>query len=250
MGKVLTTGLGLIILMAGSAAIATFTTAELILGDYTAPKLRAWGFEDLSGTPSLFISKTVSGSDVNAVSLYQLVPPGEAGPASPLGSAIRLEGQGDAVGAYFYSENDGNGVAFGLNSLAATYGGEPAVGMEVNGLNRSGNGQALVRGMDIVNGGNAPTQWAIGIQTSNAEPAGQPRYGVVLGGPDYGYRNNPASQTGLVIDRIDSGEAIEIQPDHFITLDGRNGEVRMLYNSRSRQIEFYRGDQLRHAIPI
>ena len=93
MGRRIILGLGLIILMAGSAAVATFTTAELILGDYTTPKLRAWDFQDLSGTPSLFISKTVSGNDVNSVSLYQLVPPDEAGPASPLGSAIRLEGE-------------------------------------------------------------------------------------------------------------------------------------------------------------
>jgi hypothetical protein len=233
-----------------SATLSAFMTAELILGDLTFPKLRAWNFEDLSGTPNLFVSKTVAGEDVNAVALYELVPPGESGPASPLGSAIRLEGSGDAVGAFFYAENDGNGTAFGINPHAATYSGKPAVGMEVNGINLSGRANALVRGIDIVNGGNAPTQWALGVQTSVASPAGKPGYGLILAGTSYGYPHNPASKVGLVIDRVDSGRAIEIAADHDIVLDGRDGQIRMRYNSESEQIEFYRDGELRFSIPM
>ena len=233
-----------------SAALSAFLTAELLLGDLTFPKLRAWNFEDRSGSPSLFVSKTVRGADANAVALYELVPSDQSGPASPIGSAIRLEGAGDAVGGYFYAENEGTGVAFGINPHAATYNGAPAVGMEVNGVNLSGKANALVRGMDIVNGGNAATQWALGIQTSVGQPAGKPGYGVILAGPSYGYPHNPASKAGLVIDRIDSGRAIEIAADHDIVLDGRKGEVRMRYNSQAEQIEFYRGGELRFAIPL
>lgn len=54
-------------------------------------------------------------------------------------------------------------LSFGANPHAATYSGAPAVGMEVNGLNLSGNPAASVRGIDIVNGGKAGTglQWTI-----------------------------------------------------------------------------------------
>lgn len=242
-------GIGLIAL--SSAALGAFTAAELILGDGTFPKLRVWGFEDLTGTPALYVSKTVEDSDRNSVSLYQLIPDGVAGPAAPFGSATRTEGQGSPVGGFFYAENDGQGgVAFGLNAIAATYSGAPAVGMEVNGVNRSGEGDRPVRGIDVVNGGNAPTEWAIGIQTSANEPAGKPQYGIVLGGPAFGYRHNPASEVGLFVDRIDSGRAIEIRAGDAVVLNGRAGDVRMLYNEQTEQIEFYRGGDLRFVIPM
>lgn len=235
---------------AASAALGAYTAAELILGDRTFPKLRAWNFEDLSGTPALYISKTVTDADRNSVSLYQLLPDGVDGPASPFGVGTRSEGAGNPVGGYFYAENDGTGIAFGVNPIAATYSGSPAVGMEVNGVNRSGKNDALVRGIDIVNGGNAKTQWAMGIQTSGAEPEGKPRFGIVLGGPGYGFPHTPASEVGVAVDKVDSGKAIEVHAGDALVLDGRQGQVRMLYNPTTEQVEFYRGELLAFAISM
>jgi hypothetical protein len=77
-------------------------------------------------------------------------------------------------------------VAFGANPHAATFFGAPAVGRVVNGLNRSGNPVAKVRGIDIVDGGSAGTQWALGIETSISEPAGIPGIGIALAGETIG----------------------------------------------------------------
>jgi len=234
-----------------SGALGVFTAADLVVGDRTPPKLRAWEFMDLTGNPPLYSSKTVRGDDRNGAAFYTLVPPGESGPAAPLGSAIRQEGSGGAVGATLYAENEGEGGAvWGLNSIASTYNGNPAVGMEVNGINRSGH-YGLVRGVDIVNAGNAPTEYALGITTSASQPKGKPRYGIMLAGPRSGYTGvAPASRTGILIEHIDSGEALQIAAGDFITLDGAKGRIRMRYNPQKERIEFFNGQRLAHTIPM
>jgi hypothetical protein len=121
--------------------------------------------------------------------------------------------------------------------------------MEVNGLNRSGNPAAKVRGIDIVNGGNAGTQWALGIETSISEPAGIPGIGIALAGETLGYPVAPARDTGLFIDRIASGEAIRIQAGNRIALNNE-GTVYLLYNAAANRIEFYHDDVLKFAIPM
>lgn len=234
-----------------SGALGVFTAADLVVGDRTPPKLRAWEFLDLTGNPPLYSSKTVSGDDRNGAAFYMLVPAGESGPAAPLGSAIRQEGSGGAVGATVYAENEGQGgPVWGLNSIASTYNGNPAVGLEVNGVNQSGH-YGLVRGMDIVNAGNAPTEYALGIATSASQPRGKPRYGIVLAGPRSGYTSAaPASRTGILIDHIDSGEALQIAAGDYITLDGGKGRIRMRYNPDGNRIEFFNGERLAHTIPM
>lgn len=241
---------GLFALCIASGAVGAFMSAELILGDLTAPKLRIWNFEDRSGTPALYVSKTVTEDDKNSVTLYQLVPADQDGPASPLGVSTRLEGGGDAVAAYLYAENDGHGVAFGANTIAASYNGAPAVGLEVNGVNRSGNPDALVRGIDIVNVGDAASQWALGIETSLAEPLGQPRIGIALVGESTGNPTAPARDTGILIDAIASGQAIRIAAGDHITLDGADSRVAMRFNPARQQIEFLRDGVVRHAIEL
>jgi hypothetical protein len=123
------------------------------------------------------------------------------------------------------------------------------VGLEVNGVNFSGNPFALVRGIDIVNVGNAQTQWALGIETSISHPAGKPKVGIMLAGPNTGYPHTPASDSGIVIDRIDSGEAIRIQAGDRIAFNNE-GTIYMKYNPQTNRLEFYNGPDLKFAIPM
>lgn len=232
------------------AALSGFEAAELLLGDHTFPKLHVWQFQDRTHDPRLFVSNTAGSGAMSSPSFfYSLVPAGISGPNAPLSSAIRSEGAGDAVGAYFYAETEGASVAFGANPHAVTYSGAPAVGMEVNGLNLSGNPAAKVRGIDVVNGGNAGTQWALGIETSIAQPAGIPGIGIALAGQTAGYPAAPARDTGLFIDRIESGEAIRIQAGDRVALNNE-GTVYFLYNPGTNRIEFYHDHALKFAIPM
>lgn len=244
-------GGGVVLISFASGALGVFTAAELILGDHTPPKLRIWDFVDRTGQPPLYVSKTATEDDFNGSTFYMLIPPGEEVSAAPLGVAIRQEGSGAAVATTFYAENEGQGgPVWGLNSIASTYNRRPAVGMEVNGVNFSDE-FAIVRGIDIVNGGTAPTEFGLGVMTSNELPAGKPRYGIVLAGPEFGYaEHSPASRAGIVIDRIDSGEAIRIAAGDFISLDGSAGRIRLRYNPEENRIEFYNGERLAHAIPM
>ena len=148
-----------------------------------------------------------------------------------------------------YAETEGAGIAFGGNAHATIYSGAPAVGLEVNGLVFSGKRQAHVRGIDILNGGNAPAEWARGIETSGAAPKGKPKVGIMLPGPAQGFRHNPASQTGMVIGSIDSGEAIRIQENHRFALNNA-GSIYLKYNAERNQIEFYNGLTLEYAVPM
>ena len=139
-----------------------------------------------------------------------------------------------------YAETEDAGSAFGGNAHATIYSGAPAVGLEVNGLVFSGKRQAHVREIDILNGGNAPTEWALGVETSGAAPKGKQKVGVMLPGPAQGFRHNPASQTGKGIGSIDSGEAIRIQENHRFVLNNA-GSIYLKYNAERNQIEFYNG---------
>lgn len=239
------------VLSFASGALGVFTSAELILGDRTPPQLRAWNFRDETGNLPLYVSKTATESDFNGSMFYMLIPAGEHVLTSALGTAIRQEGAGEAVGTLMYAENEGEGgPVWDSNSIGVTYNGRPAVGMEVNGFNHSDQ-FAIVRGIDIVNGGSAPTEYGLGILTSVGAPDGKPRYGIVLGGPEFGYSDTaPASRTGILIDHIDSGEAIRIAAGDYISLDGKEARIRMRYNPDEEQIEFYNGGRLAHAIPM
>lgn len=240
---------GLAVLCFASGAAGVFTAADLVLGDGTPPYSRGGGDLDEFGRSPLYAGHTIGGG-YHASTFYSLVPEGETRDGSSLGVITRKEGPGAAVGAYFYAENEGEGApVWGANFIARTYSGQPAVGMEVNGVNDSGQ-YGIVRGMDIVNGGDAPTQWGLGILTASWAPSGQPRYGIVLGGPRFGAGAAPASRTGLLIDHVDSGEAIQIAAGDFITLDGGRGRIRMRYNPAQERIEFYNGARLAHAIAM
>jgi hypothetical protein len=234
----------------GYAALSGFQSAELLLGDHTFPKLHAWQFKDHTHDTRLFVSNTAGSDGMDSPSLfYSLVPPGVSGPHITFSTAIRTEGKGDAVAGVFYAETESKAAAYGANPHAASYAGGPAVGMEVNGLNFSGDAAANVRGMDIVNGGNAGTQWALGIETSIAQPKGIPSIGIALAGEAAGFPVAPARDTGLFIDRIESGEAIRIQAGDRVALNNE-GTVYFLYNPGTNQIEFYNAGILKFAIPM
>ena len=234
----------------GYAALSGFQSAELLLGDHTFPKLHAWQFKDRTHDSRLFVSNTAAADGADSPSLfYSLVPPGVSGPQITLSTAIRTEGKGDAAGAVFYAETESGAAAYGANPHAATYAGGPAIGMEVNGLNFSGNSAANVRGIDIVNAGNAGTQWALGIETSIAQPKGMPSIGIALAGQAAGYPVAPARDTGLFVDRIESGEAIRIQAGDRVALNNE-GTIYFLFNPETNQIEFYNAGILKFAIPM
>lgn len=244
--------MGVIMVSFASGAMGVFVTARMILGDGTPALLRIWDFVDGTGEPPLYVGKTATVEDPHGSTFYTLIPPGENLITGPFAAMVRQEGSGYGVGATFYAEHEGEGgTVWGVNSIALSYNGRPAVGMEVNGGNMSDD-FALVRGIDIVNGGFAPTEYGLGIMTSNDFPVGKPRYGIVLGGPGYaGYLGTtPASHTGILIDHIDSGEAIRIAQGDHITLDGRNGRIRLRYNPDTETIEFLNGNRVVHAIPM
>lgn len=235
---------------AASAMAGAFTATSMVLGDGTEPVLRILGLEPFVDDPPLLVSTTAS-EGVDNSTFYTLVPPGESLDAGALGASTRMEGGGRGVGATLYAENDGDsGIVWGLNSIGVTWTGRPAVGAEVNGVNYSDD-FAVVRGIDIVNGGTAPTELGLSVMTSNDQPGGKPRYGIVLGGPEFGYSDHsPASEAGLVIDAIDSGEAIRVAAGNFISLDGAAGRIRMRYNPAEERIEFFNGDRLAHSISM
>jgi hypothetical protein len=228
---------------------AEHLSAGLILGDRTFPLLRIWQFMDRVVNPRLFISTTANPGEDTPTLLYSRVPPGVTAAHSPFSSNVRSEGNGGVVGGFLYAENEGQGVAYGANTFATTYSGAPAIGLEVNGLNFSGNASAAVRGIDIVNGGNAPTEWALGIETFVSQPEGKPRVGIMLAGPNNGFPHTPASETGILIDDIDSGEAIRIQADNRIAFN-KEGTIYIKYNPRTNRIEFYNGTKVKFAISM
>ncbi len=242
----------------GSVALVTFLSAfmgmisgALVLGDGTEPILRIWNYEDGTGNAPLVVTTTATEDDYDNSAFYTVVPPGQQVDTGAIGVMARMEGSGRAVGATLYAENEGEGgMVWGSNSIGISYNGDPAVGMEVNGFNYSDR-PATVRGVDIVNGGSAPTEFGLGVMTSNAQPGGKPRYGIVLAGPEFGHAEHaPASIAGIVVDRIDSGEAIRIAAGDFIALDGAAARIRMRYNPDSEQIEFFNGERLSYTIPM
>lgn len=222
---------------------------SLVLGDGTFPTLRIWEFVNRVVNARLFITTTASSSEDTPTLLYTRAPTGVNGTRSAFSANARTEGDAIAVGGFLYGETEGAGIAFGGNAHAATYSGAPAIGLEVNGINFSGDPHAAARGIDIVNGGNAQTQWALGVETSYAHPQGKPKVGIMLAGPAQGFLHTPASDTGLVIGEIDSQEAIRIQKDHRVTFNNE-GNIYMKYNSQTNRIEFYNGAQLKFAIPM
>lgn len=234
-----------------SAMLGVAAGSNLQLGDGTEPVLRILDFEDGTGNAPLLVSKTASSEDHYNSAFYTVLPAGEHADTGALGAAARLEGSGRVVGATLYAENEGEGgIVWGSNSIAVTYNNRPAVGMEVNGFNMSDD-FAIVRGIDVVNGGTAPTEFGVGIMTSNEQPAGKPRYGLVLAGPEFGYAEHaPASHAGIVVDHIDSGQAIRISAGDFIALDGESAQVRIRYNPDAEKIEFHGPDGLAYSIPL
>lgn len=221
---------------------------SLILGDGTFPSLQIWEFIDRVVNARLFISTTAGLEEDTPTLLYTLAPDGIAGVRSAFSANTRTEGKAEGVGGFLYAETAGEGGVAGGNAHAATFSGAPAIGMEVNGLNFSGDPNAAVRGIDIVNGGNAQTQWALGIETSFARPQGKPKVGIMLAGPSQGFLP-PASDTGIVIGEIDSQEAIRIQKDHRVAFTNE-GNIYMKYNSQTNRLEFYNGSALKFSIPM
>ncbi|MEW6106237.1 MAG: hypothetical protein AB1563_07730 [Bacillota bacterium] len=151
-----------------------------------------------------------------------------------------------SVGAFLYGEaaTGSATTVWGANPHAVTFSpSSNAVGEEVNGVNRTSppSTAPIVYGMNIVNGGTAATDAGLIIQTSNSEPAGRPDYGIILGGPSTGTGSSaPATITGLLIDRVSSGEAIRIMENNRIALN-KNGSVYIRYNTSTDRIELVRG---------
>lgn len=152
------------------------------------------------------------------------------------GLAVSARGEGaPAIGAFLYGEiaKGYSGTAWGANPIGATFSATGnAVGLEVNGVNRSGSEAPTVYGINVVNGGNAPTDAALMIETSLEEPEGKADYGVVIGHP-----GKPAARkTGLKIGDVDSGEAIRIQSGHRISLS-HDGAVYVRYDPVTDQVQ-------------
>ena len=97
--------------------------------------------------------------------------------------------------------------------------------------------------------GRCSNPMSLGIETPFAAPQGKPKVAIMLPGPAQGFPHDPASETGLVIGAIDSGEAIRIPANHRIALNNA-GSIYLKYNAETNQVEFYSGLALKHAIPM
>lgn len=200
----------------------------IAVGGKIHPYLLAWNGEDRRSEPVYFADDSNKG----AARFYARTNSALnwAGAAAAHG-----EGSGQAVGWFAYGETAGQATAWGANLIGVSYSGAAAIGAEVNGVNRSGK-PATVAGINIVNGGNAATYAALLIDTSTDEPQGKPRFGIYLAGSGRGNPSAPASDTGLLIDEIDSGEAIRIADDHRIALT-RDGKSYLKFDSASHTIQ-------------
>lgn len=155
--------------------------------------------------------------------------------------AAHTDGDAHVVGLFAYGENAGTGEAWGANLIGASYTGYAAVGVEVNGVNRSPT-EANVHGVYIANGGTAPTKAGLTIETSLAEPAGQPRYAIFLAGPSDENPTAPASDAGIHIDPIVSGVAIQVAQGNKIALS-HDGSAYLYYDGA--RIRFVRNGVVR-----
>lgn len=191
--------------------ITFFLTSLLVF-----PYLLAWNGQNLATEQLQVADDTNSG----AARFYARTDHGLNWGAA---MAAHGEGTGQAVGLFAYGETDGEAIAWGANLMGASYSGAPAVGVEINGLNRSGDPHAKVYGATIVNGGNATTWVGLAIETSLLEPQGKPRIGIALQGTSTQNPSAPASEVGIAIDHIDSGVALKIAQGDKILLshDGR-----------------------------
>ena len=187
----------------------TYADASMRIGN-TYHYLDAWGGQDYTTEP-LVVTQENNG----AARFYSRATQGYV---ITLSSAARVDNGHSGVGAILYGEvGQGQaGVAWGANPVAATYSPDGnAVGEEVNGINRSGSSVPIVYGQNIVMGGNAPTDTALMIETSGAEPLGKAEVGIQIG-----HQGAPAaSQVGLKIGEVDSGIAMQIQDCHRIVLN-------------------------------
>lgn len=142
--------------------------------------------------------------------------------------AAHTDGDAHVVGLFAYGENAGTGEAWGANLIGASYSGYAAVGVEVNGVNRS-PAEANVHGVYIANGGTAPTKAGLTIETSLMEPAGKPRYAIFIAGSSDSNPQTPASIAGIHIDPVDTGVALEVAQGEKILL-AHDGSAYLYYD--------------------
>lgn len=183
----------------------------MTIGSQTYPYLLAWNGQN-NATEHLYVSDD---TNAGAARFYARNSQGLNWAAA---MAAHGEGTAHAVGLFAYGENASTeGEAWGANLIGASYGGGPAVGVEVNGVNRSG-APANVHGLYVSNGGNAQTRAAITVQTSLAEPLGKPRYGIMIIGESDHNPTTAASEAGILIDHIDNKKAIIIAQGDALVL--------------------------------
>ncbi len=218
-------------------------------GDGSPILLEAWGGVDKTSEPFVstnasnkgaarFHGEAVGNGDVTAGVLNY----GSA-------NSSRARNGGHGVGSFHYGEvpSGESGYTWGTNAIGATYSAQGvAHGTEVNGVNRSGvaprrergdSEKPFISGVYVVAYGNAQTNAGILVETSPTEPAGKPYYGLHLA--SLPGRESVASDTGILVERVDSGEA-------FRTIDGQrvalstDGQVYLKFDPRNGRVEVWK----------
>lgn len=212
----------------------TYLLFSLVVGTQTYPYLLAWNGQN-NATEHLQVSDDTNSG---AGRFYARATTGLNWGAA---MAAHVDGDAQGVGLFAYGENAGTGITWGANLIGASYSGFAAVGVEVNGVNRSGQ-SANVHGAYIANGGNAPTLAGLTIETSLSEPLGKPRYAIFLAGPNDQNPQAPASEAGIHIDPIDSGVAMQIAQGDKILLS-HDGTAYLYYDGV--RIRFVRNGSIR-----
>ena len=208
----------------------------LAIGTQTYPFLLAWNGEN-KRTEHLYVS-----DDTNS-GAARFYARNDTGLNWATAMAAHASGDGQAVGVFGYGETDGIGTTWGANFEARSYSKGAAIGVEVNGLNKTDQPNNDVYGISVINGGDAATGSAILIETAKLDPKGKPRYGIHLRKLDN--EAAPASEAGIRIDQTDShvalqvatGEKIVLSSDGntYLVFDGshialiRNGKIRGLW---------------------
>lgn len=200
------------------------------IGSFFTPSLRIWNNENRATGQFIVLDNTGDG----AFRGFSVVQPGQKY-GWGAGFASRVDSPGaEGVGVSGYAET---GVAWagawGANLFARSY--HPyanAFGAEIAGGNFADD-TPVVYGVYVVMEGTSPTKAGVVIEPSLAFPEGRPEYGVWVKENEKG---KGARKVGILIDKVDSGEALKVQSGERIVLSG-DGEVYMRYNETTDRVE-------------
>lgn len=230
-------GGGAALLLTAKRSAANCLRGTIKLGCQFVPWLRIWNYESRVSDQLVVLDDTGRG----AIRGFAVVPPG-AKYGWGGGFTCRADSPGcEGVGVSGYAETgvEGAGV-WGANLFARSY--HPnsnAHGTEISTGNFSGP-TVINYGLFVVMEGLFANRAGVVVESSLAFPEGRPEIGMWIKENEHG---NGARTTGLLVDHVDSGEAIRVQSGQRIALSS-DGRVYVRYNDVNDKIEIIRRDEV------